>query len=412
MTVDEETLDLVEDKIDDLLEEYEIPDEYPPGALDEVEEITTDYESAIADEAEEEYRRDLRDVLTFTTDPRRAQDFDDAISIEPRDEGWRLWVHIADVSHYVSPDTELYKEAKRRGTSVYLPGYTVHMLPPELAESVCSLVPDEDRLAHTVRMDINEQLSFDDVEIFKSVVRSDKRLTYTETEAVLNGDDVEGVLPGIRVSIEDAYELADALHESRKEDGSLVLNPARDRAHTVVEECMLKANKAVTHELMWDRGVEAMYRVHPQPTPDQWADALQEIQDLDGVSIPADKWDKPRHAVNEAIENAGEKELRKIRRAVLYVMPRAKYMCDPFGGHYALNFDIYGHFTSPIRRIADLVNHRIVHDGDVPEDLQDLATHASERGKIAESAEREFKNWLQEQGLDPDQLEDYKIGED
>ncbi|MDY7081273.1 MAG: ribonuclease R family protein [Halobacteria archaeon] len=420
--IDDETRERIEEKIDELLEEYEIPDEYPAGALHEVDEITDDYATDIQDEADADYRHDLRDLLTFTTDPKRAQDFDDAISIETHDEdwdgdgehGWTLWVHIADVSHYVTPDTELYDAAKRRATSVYLPGYTVHMLPPELAETVCSLVPNENRLAHTVRMDINERLSFENIDIFKSVIQSDKRLTYTQAENILDegASAVDGVSETLAEKVRESYELAEMLHETRKEDGSLVLNPKRDRAHTIVEECMLKANRAVTQTLLWDRGVEAMYRVHPQPTEEQWAEALQERQDLDGVTIPAEQWDTPRIAVNEAIEGANETELRKIQRAVLRVMPRAKYMSDPFGGHYALNFDIYGHFTSPIRRIADLVNHRIVHENDVPEDLAALADHASDQQRMGEAAERDFKKFLEELGFDPHEVEDYKFCKD
>ena len=413
--LDDETREAVEEALEEVLEEYEIASGFPPEALDEVDEITEGFRETIQEDAEDDERRDRRDLLTFTTDPKRAQDFDDAISLERRDGGgWRLWVHIADVSHYVEPGTALYDAARERASSVYLPGHTVHMLPPELAETVCSLVPDEDRLAHTVEMALDEELAFDDVDIYKSVIRSDKRLTYTETERLLEEGPgaVEGATPDLAVTVCDAYELADGLHESRKEEGSLVLNPARDRAHTVVEECMLKANRAVTQELLWDRGLEAMYRVHPQPTEEQWAEALQEIQDLDGVSISAEHWDQPRHAVNEAIEGASERELRKIQRAVLKVMPRAKYLSDPFGGHYALNFDIYGHFTSPIRRIADLVNHRIVHEHDVPDDLASLAEHASDRQRMADACERDFKKRLEELGLDPDQVEDYKFGEE
>jgi ribonuclease R len=191
------------------------------------------------------------------------------------------------------------------------------------------------------------------------------------------------------------------MHEQRKEDGSLVLNPRRDRAHTIIEECMLKANKAVTHELMWDRGVEAMYRVHPQPSPDEWSEALREIQELEGVSVPGDKWDEPRKAVNATLEEAPERQLDKIQWAVMKVMPRAKYMNDPFGGHHALNFEIYGHFTSPIRRLSDLINHWIVHTNDVPEDLVALCDRASDRQSDAESCEREYKKFLEEVGLDP-----------
>ena len=291
----------------------------------------------------------------------------------------------------------MWEEAVQRGNTVYLPAYTIHMLPPTLAETVCSLVPDEDRLAHTVEMELDaETLSFETIDIYKSVIRSDERLTYSQCENRLEDPDAplheENTL---------AFELADRMHEQRKEDGSLVLNPRRDRAHTIIEECMLKANKAVTHELMWNRGVEAMYRVHPQPTPDQWNDALREIQELNGVSIPSDKWDDPRKAVNGALENAPDRMLSKIQRAVLKVMPRAKYMNDPFGGHHALNFDIYGHFTSPIRRLSDLINHWIVHENDVPEDLIELCDRASDRQKDGETVERLYKGFMEEINLDP-----------
>jgi ribonuclease R len=169
---------------------------------------------------------------------------------------------------------------------------------------------------------------------------------------------------------------------------------------------MLKANKAVTHELMWDRGVEAMYRVHPQPTPEQWNEALAEIQDLDGVSIPGGSWDDPRKAVNAALEESPGRQLNKIQRAVLKVMPRAKYMNDPFGGHHALNFDIYGHFTSPIRRLSDLTNHWIVAENDVPEDLIELCDRASDKEKDGETVERLYKQYMEELHLEGHAIND------
>jgi ribonuclease R len=382
-------------KREDLFEEFEIRDAFPPGVRREARKRTEDVTAEI--EAEIDERQDLRDLTAWTTDPVDAQDFDDAISVRDEGDVYRLWVHIADVTHYVHPDSAMWAEAVERGNTVYLPAYTIHMLPPILAETVCSLVPDEDRLAHTVEMEIDaETLSFEEIDIYKSVIRSDERLTYTECENRLEDPDAplheENTL---------AFELADRMHEQRKEDGSLVLNPRRDRAHTIIEECMLKANKAVTYELMWDRGVEAMYRVHPQPTPDQWDDALREIQELDGVSIPSDKWDDPRKAVNGALETAPDRMLSKIQRAVLKVMPRAKYMNDPFGGHHALNFDIYGHFTSPIRRLSDLINHWIVHENDVPEDLIALCDRASDRQKDGETVERIYKDYMEELGIDP-----------
>ncbi|SFL23411.1 ribonuclease R [Halogranum rubrum] len=382
-------------KREELFEEFEIRDKFPSVVLEEAKERTSDVQQEIEDELE--HRQDLRDLTTWTTDPVDAQDFDDAISIAEEEEHYRLWVHIADVTHYVHPGSEMWAEAVKRGNTVYLPAYTIHMLPPALAETVCSLVPNEDRLAHTVEMAIKKDtLSFENIEIYKSVIHSDERLTYTQCERRLDEPDMplheENVL---------VYDLAEQLHEQRKEDGSLVLNPSRDRAHTIIEECMLKANKAVTHELMWNRGVEAMYRVHPQPTPDQWDKALKEIAELDGINMSGASWDDPRKAVNQALENANGKNLNKVQRAVLKVMPRAKYMNDPFGGHYALNFDIYGHFTSPIRRLSDLINHWIVHENDVPEDLIALCDRASDKQKDAETAERLYKQFMEEIGLNP-----------
>jgi ribonuclease R len=403
--IDEEMARHMENKREELFEKFDIRDGFPQEVLDEAEARTEGVQQEIQDEVDE--RRDLRDMTTWTTDPVDAQDFDDAISIETRDDEIVLWVHIADVTHYVHPESAMWAEAVERGNTVYLPGYTIHMLPPVLAETVCSLVPNEDRLAHTVEMHLDpETLSYETIDIYKSVINSDARLTYTQAEHILDDpENADALLEDPDVDLAEktrqVWELADQMHEARKEEGSLVLNPSRDRAHTIIEECMLKANKAVTHELMWDRGVEAMYRVHPQPSPEKWDEALQEIQDLDGVSIPGSAWDDPRMAVNATLEEAPGRQLDKIQWAVMKVMPRAKYMNDPFGGHHALNFEIYGHFTSPIRRLSDLINHWIVYTNDVPEDLVALCDRASDRQKDAEQCEREYKNFLQEIGLDP-----------
>ncbi|MFD1587767.1 RNB domain-containing ribonuclease [Halorientalis brevis] len=402
--IDAEMARHLANKREELFEKLDIRDEFPQAVLDEAKERTEDVQQEIEDEIDD--REDLRDMTAWTTDPVDAQDFDDAISIDVRDDEIVLWVHIADVTHYVHPDSEMWTEALERANTVYLPGYTIHMLPPILAETVCSLVPHEDRLAHTVEMHLDpETLSYETIDIYKSVIRSDARLTYSQAETLLDDPDsaddlLEDADVDLATKCEQVWELADRLHEQRKEDGSLVLNPARDRAHTIIEECMLKANKAVTHELQWSRGLEAMYRVHPQPTPDQWNEALREIQDLDGVSVSASH-DDPRIAVNETLEDAPDRQLHQIQRAVMKVMPRAKYMSDPFGGHHALNFEIYGHFTSPIRRLSDLVNHWIVYTNDVPVELADLCDHASDKQKDAEQCEREYRTFLNEVGLDP-----------
>ena len=394
--VDPELARHLKNKREELLEKFDLHDELPPDVIEEARQWTGEIEAEVESELED--RADLRDLTTWTTDPIDAQDFDDAVSIEEKAEEYVLWVHIADVTHYVTPDTRAWEAAIERGNSIYLPGHTIHMLPRVLAETVCSLVPEADRLAHTVEMHLDkEDLGYESIEIYKSVINSDERLTYTECENRLEDPDAP-----LHAENALAFELADRMHEQRKADGSLVLNPSRDRAHTIIEECMLKANKAVTHELMWDRGVEAMYRVHPQPSPEEWNEALQEIQDLEGVSIPGESLDDPRKAVNATLEEAPERQLGKIQWAVMKVMPAARYMSDPFGGHHALNFEIYGHFTSPIRRMSDLINHWIVATNDVPENLGDLCERASDRQRRADNCEREYRGFLEEVGLDPD----------
>ena len=214
--IDEELARHLANKREELFEEFEIRDGFPPEVLAEAEERAADPEGDIEDELEE--RRDLRELTTWTTDPADAQDFDDAISVRKTDEGYRLWVHIADVTHYVSPETAMWEEALERGNTVYLPGYTIHMLPPILAETVCSLVPNEDRLAHTVEMHIDgETLSHESIDIYKSVIHSDARQTYNDCEARLEDPDAP-----LHEENQLAYELAEKLHEQRKEDGSLV----------------------------------------------------------------------------------------------------------------------------------------------------------------------------------------------
>lgn len=247
----------LENKRDDLFEKFDLHDEFPPDVVAEAEARTEDVQAEI--QAEIEDRADMRPLPTWTVDPVDAQDFDDAISVLERDDEYVLWVHIADVTHYVHPDSEMWAEAIDRANTVYLPGYTMHMLPPVLAETVCSLVPGEDRLAHTVEMHLDkDDLSYQTIEIYKSVIHSDERLTYKDAEQRLDDETAP-----LHDDLSLVFDLADQMHEQRKAEGSLVLNPRRDRAHTIIEESMLKANKAVTHELMWNRGVEAVYRVHP-----------------------------------------------------------------------------------------------------------------------------------------------------
>jgi len=186
--ITEALADALEEKREELFAEFELRDKFPGAVMREAERRVENVQQEIQDEVA--IRKDLRDLTAWTTDPADAQDFDDAISVEQREEEYVLWVHIADVSHYVHPDSNMWEEAVERGNTVYLPGYTVHMLPPMLAETVCSLVPNEDRLAHTVEMHLDkENLSFETIDIYKSVINSDERLTYTQCENRLDDED-------------------------------------------------------------------------------------------------------------------------------------------------------------------------------------------------------------------------------
>ena len=170
--IDEELARHLENKREELFEKFEIRDEFPPEVIEEATARTEGVQQEIQDELDD--RKDLRDLTTWTTDPIDAQDFDDAISIRENEDTYTLWVHIADVTHYVHPETKMWSEAVERANTVYLPAYTMHMLPPVLAETVCSLVPNEDRLAHTVEMELDkENLGYENIDIYKSVIESD-----------------------------------------------------------------------------------------------------------------------------------------------------------------------------------------------------------------------------------------------
>lgn len=187
--IDVELARHLRDKRGELFEGLEIRDASPPEVPSEARVRTDGVHEEIEDELE--HRRDLRNLMTWTTDPVDTQDFDGALSIRENEETYTLWVHIVDVTHYIHPGSEIWAEAVKRGNTVYLPVYTIHMLLPALAETACSLVPEEDRLARTVEMEIKKDtLSFESIDIYKSVIHSSKRLTYTQCENRLEDPDL------------------------------------------------------------------------------------------------------------------------------------------------------------------------------------------------------------------------------
>jgi ribonuclease R len=354
-----------------------------------------------------EGRVDLRELVTYTVDPETAKDFDDALSFRQEADGIRAWVHIADVSYFVGAGTPLDLGASQRALSTYVPGAVAPMLPHALADDLCSLRPHQDRLCVTVEIAPNGEATF-----YRSVIRSDARLTYGQAE---RRDAPAVVLEALELN--DRY--ANTLRTQRFARGALqVQTPevvfrfdgeggvaeawleGEPRAHMLVEELMILANEKVA-ELLASRRREALFRVHERPDPHSVALLLAKLADLGVPTPPTPKSMSPQ----QAAELAGAISLRvaeyvaqsgRGREAfpslVLRALKQARY--DPANlGHSGLASAAYCHFTSPIRRYPDLVVHRALllelglGDDPVPGDLHSLAEHTSERERDAAKLE-------------------------
>ena len=319
-------------------------------------------------------REDLRELLTFTIDGATAKDFDDAVSIERTDGGWRLGVHIADVSHYVRPGTAMDDDAHTRGTSLYLPGLTVPMLPECLSNHLCSLMPDVDRLALSLLMEVRNGAIVDH-RLVNSVIHSHARLTYQEVNRMFDGGETD-IAPEIQQALRDMLELSHAMRERRKARGAIdfemdepefvldekgepvdVLCEPRGESEKLIEDFMLAANETVA-ALARSTELPFIYRVHETPDPDR-LQALEAF--LTEVNLRTHLGANPHpgklQAVLEAAENHPARDI--IRHHLLRALKRARY-CEKPLGHYAMAMEDYCHFTSPIRRYPDLIVHRML----------------------------------------------------
>ncbi|HVS29542.1 MAG TPA: RNB domain-containing ribonuclease [Solirubrobacteraceae bacterium] len=364
-------------------------------------------------------RRDLRELATFTVDPASARDFDDAISAEPRGaDHWRVWVHIADVSAFVMPGSELDREAHRRGTSVYVPGAVEPMLPAALSNGACSLVAGEDRLAVTVELD------FDGAQVkrsavYRSLIRSDARLDYDRVDRIFAGK--EPALDPWAGPLKAAREAAAALAAKRAERGALIVDSpepefrfdaagavtgaqsvVQTESHRLVEHLMIAANEQVATLLERQR-VPALYRVHERPEPARIEFLVEQLASL-GVATPpltkhlsrqqaADAVGEISRLVDAHVRRTGRGRLA-LTSLVLRSLRQAVYSPRNIG-HAGLQSPCYCHFTSPIRRYPDLVCHRAVLaavGGDEPAPraagLAETAAWASAREREAMTLER------------------------
>ncbi|MDD3618829.1 MAG: ribonuclease R [Desulfobulbaceae bacterium] len=371
-----------------------------------------------------ENRLDLRHVAHVTIDGDDARDFDDAVAVERRRSGYRLYVSIADVSHYVPVGSPLDTEAYRRGTSVYFPDLVIPMLPERLSNDLCSLVPDQDRPAFTAILDFNNKGQRIGQEFGKSIIRSRQRFTYTTVRRILYDDDRKArkahqpLLP----MLDAAKTLADLLLRRRMKRGAIgfdipesaitlaedkvaaIGRAERNRAHKLVEEFMLAANEAVA-ETMDRKGRPVLYRIHERPDPIK-VEQFTETTVAMGLSLPRFELSPSWFAgVVKAAEHSPAQYV--INNLMLRTMQQARYSPEN-NGHFGLAAEHYLHFTSPIRRYPDLVAHRALHNlldrsggkGEQPSivpggvSLEEAALHLSRRERISVDVERNIRSRL------------------
>ena len=416
---------------------YKLPKTFPPAVLAEARRVAARTPSA---EIRRGGRLDLRKKFIFTCDPETARDYDDALSLDKDRRGNRvLGVHIADVSHYVTPGSALEREAYRRGTSVYLCDRVVPMLPEELSNGVCSLVPGEDRLAFSVFITFDRNGEVVRRSFAKSVIRSTARFTYEQIMRTISGGRAAPKGGGAKLprdaekTIRAVSSLAQQLRAKRFAAGALdidvpeaevllddggemtgIVTRPYDESHQMIEECMVAANEAVAKEL-WTNGVKILARLHESPDPEK----LQVLRaELRGLGVKAGNIENPK-VFAQLLQTIKSNPLYPtIAVMVLRSMKRAVYDSTAMG-HFGLAKRYYAHFTSPIRRYPDLTLHRQLAaylakrgGGRVPpKQLAMWAKHSSEREEVAAEAERalvEIKKFrLLEDQLASRQIIDY-----
>jgi len=382
--------------------------DFPKAVLDEAQKL---YEHAW-DEEEIAQREDFRTTLTFTIDPDDAKDFDDAISLKQLEQDTiEVGIHIADVSHFVRPQSIIEQEAYRRATSVYLVDRTIPMLPPQLSEDLCSLKPNEDRLTFSAIFTIDSQNNVVDRRFVRGIIRSQKRFTYDDADESLKNS--TGELHG---ELSRLWLLASKLRADRKKDGAImfdtdeirpVLNEEKEvigfkksvytESHQLIEELMLLANREVATYVtnrLGKKGRLFVYRIHDKPDSDRLDELMVFLRAI-GYSLSQGKQGILVKDLNKLLDEIkGTPEEALIKTATIRTMAKAMYATKNIG-HFGLSFDYYTHFTSPIRRYPDLMVHRVL--GDLiagkkinldPDEEAKRALHASAREALAAEAER------------------------
>jgi ribonuclease R len=402
-------------EMNSIMYEYNLPVDFPQEVLNESElvpEVIFDKEISL--------RRDMRNITTLTIDPVDARDFDDALSINIINENnIEVGVHIADVGHYVKPGTKLDDEAFKRATSVYLVDRCVPMIPERLSNGICSLKPNEDRLAFSVVFNIDKDGKIINEWHGKTVIHSDRRFTYEEAQEIIEGQEGDfqneiRVLNGLaqkirkkRISdgsiemggIEVRFKLAD---DNKKPIG--VYFKEQKEANKLIEEFMLLANKSVAKILSNNQWFN-VYRIHDTPNMEKLQQLVGVCQNFGHDVAIEGEGDELKKSINKLLkEIKGTPEENMIETLVTRCMSKAKYTIKNIG-HYGLGFTHYSHFTSPIRRYPDLITHRILFDflnkgkqGN-PNKIEEQASWCSSRELIAAKAQRDSIKYKQAEFL-------------
>lgn len=399
-----------------ILADYELPYAFP----EEVEEEAKNLDKTIGGE-ELNKRRDMRDILTFTIDPKDAKDFDDALSIRELSNGnWEIGVHIADVSHYVQPGTLLDTEAYQRATSVYLVDRVVPMLPEILSNEVCSLRPNEDKYTFSAVFEMDKEANIVREWFGRTVIHSVRRFTYEEAQ-----ERIETGKGDLAKEILILNDLAKILRQERLRAGAIAFDKTEIRfnldekanpigvyfkvgkeANHLIEEFMLLANKSVSRFVSTKNGGKSpsgktfIYRIHDDPDPTKIASMKEFVQTF-GYKMNTGNRQETSDSINKLLKKVkGTPEENMIETLAMRSMSKAVYSTENIG-HYGLAFDYYSHFTSPIRRYPDLMAHRLLQhylDGGKSPDptaYEEQAKHCSAREKIAADAERDSIKYMQ-----------------
>ncbi|MFO7851325.1 MAG: ribonuclease R [Bacteroidota bacterium] len=389
-----------------ILAEFELPYDFSKEVESAAEKIPVEITKE-----EISKRRDFRKVPTFTIDPEDAKDYDDALSLRKTKDGlWEVGVHIADVTHYVKPDTIIDNEAERRGTSVYLVDRVVPMLPERLSNNVCSLGPGKDKLTHSTVFIMDDKANVKEEWFGRTIINSDQRFSYREAQRIIDGE--EGPMKDIILTLHD---MAQKMRSRRFDAGAFSFERTEVQfnldeegyplgihfresgtANQLIEEFMLLANRRVAEFIGARKGEKQktfVYRVHDKPDPDK-IDSFSSFIKRFGYELDIKSEGSLAHSINQLIKKvSGNKEQNIIEELALRSMAKAVYSTDNIG-HYGLSFKYYTHFTSPIRRYPDVMVHRLLAaylDGESSKDkvkYEERCEHASKRERLAVEAER------------------------